>query len=98
MFYILKGKKTIQIDYEDWVLSSKITTIKRTPFINGMIWTLFLGLDHNISGVGEPELFESIICGGILDGKQYVYTTWDHAIKGHEYLLKKILQQTLELN
>lgn len=98
MFYVLKGKEPVLVDYDEWLLSRKIKTIEETVFFGGKIWTLFLGLDHNISGVGAPELFETIILGGVLDGKQFIYATWDQAIKGHQYLIKENLRQNLQLN
>jgi hypothetical protein len=45
--------------------------------------TVFLGLDHNFSGKGDPLLFETMIFGGPLDEHQRRYATWDQAERGH---------------
>lgn len=47
--------------------------------------TVFLGLDSNL--FGPPQLFESMVFGGPLDGDTYRYPTWDSALEGHKMLL-----------
>lgn len=46
--------------------------------------TVFLGLDHNFSGEGDPILFETMVFGGDRDGETTRYRTWDEAKTGHE--------------
>jgi hypothetical protein len=45
--------------------------------------TVFLGLDHNLWGGGDPLLWETMIFGG--DHDQYCerYSTYDDAVAGH---------------
>ena len=45
--------------------------------------TVFLGLDHNYSGVGAPILFETLVFGGAHDGEMWRYATWKQAEHGH---------------
>lgn len=45
--------------------------------------TVFLGLDHNFSGVGPPLLYETMIFGGEHDGYQDRYATGREAKLGH---------------
>lgn len=45
--------------------------------------TVFLGLDHNFSGEGEPVLFETMIFGGPMTEEQMRYSTWEQAALGH---------------
>lgn len=45
--------------------------------------TVFLGLDHNFSGRGDPVLFETMIFGGALDDGRWRYCTWADAERGH---------------
>lgn len=51
------------------------------------ISTVFLGLDHNYSGIGEPILFETMIFGGPHDQYQDRYTTKEEALIGHQKAL-----------
>ena len=45
--------------------------------------TVFLSIDHNFSGRGEPVLYETMIFGGPLDEEQWRYHTKDEALAGH---------------
>ena len=53
------------------------------------ISTVFLGLDHNALG-DKPQLFETMIFGGKLDGEMWRYSTWDEAVEGHKKAIKKV--------
>lgn len=48
--------------------------------------TVWLGLDHQFTGIGSPLLFETIIFNKDLRAEQYChfYSTWDEALAGHE--------------
>jgi len=48
-----------------------------------LVSTVFLGLDHNLFGVGPPILWETMILGGPLDGYQRRYSTRAAALEGH---------------
>lgn len=102
MFYILKEKKPIMVDYEDWVKWIKSNhpnrKVKQTQFNGGMVSTIFLGIDHNFSGFGEPLVFQSLVIGGINDGNSIRFTTWEEAEKGHEVMVKQNFMQNLQLN
>lgn len=52
--------------------------------------TVFLGLDHNHSGQGDPILFETMVFGGDLDGEMSRYRTWDEAEAGHEAMVARV--------
>jgi hypothetical protein len=45
--------------------------------------TVFLGIDHNFTGKGDPVLFETMIFGGPADGECKRATTWANALKNH---------------
>ena len=49
-----------------------------------VISTVFLGLDHNPTGRGQPVLFETMIFGGWHDEFQVRYRTYDEAEAGHK--------------
>ena len=53
---------------------------------------MFVGIDHNWSGVGPPILFETMTFSrhGDEDERDQVrYATWDQAIAGHAAMVRK---------
>lgn len=44
-------------------------------------------------GVNPPLLFETMIFGGKLNGRQWRYCTWDEAMAGHEQALNLLMVQ-----
>lgn len=45
--------------------------------------TVFLGLDHNFFGRGDPILWETMIFGGVNDFGQWRYDSREAALAGH---------------
>jgi hypothetical protein len=78
-------------EYLDWWGSDATS---RNLFIDivgpATVSTVFLGLDHNILGMGPPVLFESMIFGGKYDGEMQRYTSYLDAKDGHEAMVKKL--------
>jgi hypothetical protein len=58
--------------------------------------TVFLGLNHRLSGDGPPLLFETMVFGGARDGHMYRYSSWDDAEAGHEMEVKRVRQALAE--
>ena len=91
--YILKGKKVVLEDdllkWANWFETAdrqvRIEIIKKVQ-----VSTVFLGLDHNLTGKGKPILFETMVFGGKSDGFQQRYSTWKEAEEGHEKALKLV--------
>jgi len=52
--------------------------------------TVFLGLDHSWLGYGKPVLWETMIFGGEHDQYQARYTTYEHALEGHQEALNLV--------
>lgn len=95
MYYILKDKKPIEVNISKWVEwqdDFKKKIVKKENINDVEISTVFLGVNHNF-GEGEPILFETMIFGGKYDGEQERYCTWDEAIKGHEKIKERILNE-----
>lgn len=46
--------------------------------------TVFLGINYNFSGEGPPILFETMIFGGKSDERQWRYSSWEEAERGHK--------------
>jgi hypothetical protein len=95
-YYILKGKEIIEepdlLKWAQW-----FETQERFLFSNEIgggeirVSTVFLGLDHNWFGEGEPILFETMIFGGKFDNEQWRYRTYDEAEEGHKKVVAKAL-------
>ena len=63
--------------------------VAKTPFGDGEVSTVFLGLDHSFTG-GPPVLWETMIFGGPHDGWQDRYTSRANALAGHTQHAVKI--------
>lgn len=97
MHYMLVGHKIIKtndlFEWAEWFQNSN-RTIGNTVVGNDVkVSTVFLGLDHNFSGEGEPILFETMIFGGIRDCETIRYSTWDQALFGHNQIVKEFSQR-----
>lgn len=65
-----------------------LRTLALSEFENGVfLSTVFLSLDHNHWGQGEPVLYESMWFGGTHDGEQRRYCTKQEALEGHKEML-----------
>lgn len=89
--YKLEGKEVKKCNNVDEILSTfdlKNRKIKQTVVSGKLVSTVFLVLDHNFSGKGDPILFESLVFpeAEIMER----YRTYDQAIRGHEELVKKV--------
>lgn len=73
-------------DLLDWARSMNDVDLHRVGYDEigcVRISTVFLGLDHNHLGVGDPLLFETMIFDGGEDSYQTRCTTWDEAKEMH---------------
>lgn len=73
--YILddKGNPVFEPDlfkWSDWFASNKIIHVASEIVFGVRVSTVFLGLDYNYTGKGEPILWETMIFGGKLNQQQ----------------------------
>ena len=54
------------------------------------ISTVWLGINHNHSGEGDPVIFETMVFGGKFSEFQCRYSTLIGAIKGHKMVLESV--------
>lgn len=97
--YILKGKKPIPepdvLKWGKWFETSQEDRIVKQQTLKNGNWvsTVFLGLDHNFSGIGKPILFETMVFSSkeLGEGSDDTnrYETWEEAEKGHKTMVKK---------
>lgn len=68
--------------------------VAKTNLGNGIrVSTVFLCINHNFSGVGDPILFETMVFGGPLDEETERYCTEDEALKGHERMVQRVRKE-----
>lgn len=48
-----------------------------------LVSTVFLGLDHNFMGAGDPVLWETMVFNGRYDQYQERYSSQEAALRGH---------------
>ena len=91
--YILDGHTPIPCEDEKkwshWMASTDVR-IRYDTFGENEVSTVFLGLNHNFSGCGEPILFETCILSGVLQGELRRYETWEAAEVGHAEIVDRI--------
>lgn len=93
--YILKGKTPVAepdvLKWAEWFEThDKDRQVAVTELKNGkvLVSTVFLGLDHNFTGHGQPLLFETMIFGGKHDQEQIRTTSWAKAESAHKYMVE----------
>lgn len=56
--------------------------------------TVFLGMGNSHNG-STPKMFETMIFGGPRDQEQSRFQTWDEAVKGHDAVVKSLVEELL---
>lgn len=87
-YYVLKGRTAVPASMIEWARFFEDFGNRNVSFdeIGGItISTIFLGLDHNHFGGGEPLLFETMIFDESGEGNyQTRCSTWDEAKAMHD--------------
>src|SRR6516164_5670455 len=76
-------------DYLEWWGSNTKRQLFHDRVGPATVSTVFLGLDHNILGVGKPVVFETMVFGGVHAGAMNRYCTYQDAKEGHEEMIKR---------
>ena len=91
LYYILLDRTPIAVDLKTWAKwfeNFDNRRIARTEINERCsVSTVFIGLDHNWYGHGDPVLFESMVFGGPLDNAMRRYRSYAEAERGHEELV-----------
>src|SRR5687767_3446555 len=96
-WYRLDADKNVIGPLDDWMEGARLLGIEdrkvaRTTVYDGCeVSTVFLGLDHRMTGVreGKPIVFETMVFGGPFDGDGERYSTWAEAEAGHARFVEK---------
>lgn len=95
--YILQGEEVTKcnslIEWAEWFENQQNTILKQDTVGTVFISTIFLGLDFNHTGEGDPVLFETLIRRGGRYEKCVKHTNYKKAIEFHE----KVLNRTLSM-
>jgi hypothetical protein len=92
-YYILVGRLPVAVDlmtWARWVEDFKKRQIGDDEIGKVRVSTVFLGVNHNFFGRGDPVLFETMIFGGPLDGEEWRYASYDEAERGHGEAVAKV--------
>jgi hypothetical protein len=87
-YYKLEGQTPVAVEsfmeWSLWIMSAN-TTVMLNELNDSIISTRFVGIDLNPGGnsKSQPMVFETLVMGGVFDGKINRYPTWDEAIQGH---------------
>ncbi|MEH2032236.1 MAG: hypothetical protein V7K67_21740 [Nostoc sp.] len=85
-YYKLQGQSPIIAEsFLDWCLwmASADTRVMVNDIYNVNISTVFVGINLDPQQSGEPMIFETLVMGGVLDGKRNHWSTWEQAMQGH---------------
>lgn len=92
-FVLDENKNIIEADlltYSAFMHDFKNRIVKKTFFGNVEVSTVFLTIPH---GINLNEFFETMVFGGIYDGEQIRYETYEDALSGHEKIVLKIKKE-----
>lgn len=94
--YILEGKTAVLCsDLVTWARwfeenrSKRVVAKTELPDKGSTVSTVFLGLDHAY-GEGDPQIFETLVFDGKLEGEMNRYSTWDEAEAGHKAMVERV--------
>jgi hypothetical protein len=88
------------LEWSSWMKKSN-RVVAKTEVGDFLVSTVFLGIDHNHLGKGDPLLFESMVFDSHGRGSEMQrYFIWDEAEIGHTEMVHKlkILSSKAELN
>lgn len=94
-YYILEDERVVEEpDHEkwaEWYQGSRDTAcrIARTKVVYGTVETVFLGMNMTLAE-GPPQLFETKVHGGWLDGEWARHTTVSEAKRAHEAWVARV--------
>jgi len=94
-FMLCEGEIVEEPDYAKWAKwyeksYEQVRQVARTKAEYGTVSTIFLGMSMTLSQTQAPQLFETQIEGGWLEGERQRYSTLDEAKAGHESWVSRV--------
>lgn len=90
MFYDREGNEMSLDEWADSFMLRHTPEYKQVAFEDmgeARISTVWLGANHNMTGVGPPLIFETMIFGGPHDRWTQRYSTETAALAGHDQVM-----------
>jgi len=98
-YFRLEGREAVPCDHvfwRDWIKSADLRV--KLDRIGGVcVSTVFLGINYNFSGEGDPILFETVVMSEVelidmpsLNIRQRRYSTWTEAEAGHNATVERL--------
>jgi hypothetical protein len=93
--YILNGHDAvIEPDIRTWSkwMQATNTHVAKDELNGYLVSTVFLGLDHNFTSGGKPQLFDTMVFpeGDMSELYCARYATWDEAEAGHKLAIQMV--------
>ncbi len=89
-YYILANKKPVKIEdaleWAKWFEEEENWYVAKDIIDDSQVITFFQGLITE----GLPKLFQTMVIGGLLDGENEKYSTWQEAEAGHERIVERV--------
>lgn len=91
-FILAPDGEPTPVDMETWARwfeQNIATRVVAKTYIGDdvQVSTVFIGIDHNWSGQGDPLVFETMIFGGLWDEYQWRYTLRTEAQARHDAIV-----------
>jgi hypothetical protein len=112
-WYVLDGhtpRAVIALEWEEAMLARSRAVQQRgededpwrvafTDLVRCTVSTVFLGVNHNMTGEGDPVLFETMVFGNddMGGGDMRRYRTWEEAEAGHAEMVAHTRQTMLRV-
>jgi hypothetical protein len=95
--FILVDREPVEVDFMTWVVWFEDIDNRQIKYTQqGDVWvsTIFVGLDHNYSDRGPPNLFETMAFVGDHSVGQERYATLAEAEEGHARAVAEVFKAT----
>lgn len=97
-FILSDGKVSEETNYETWSkwyesTYEEVSNIAHTETAQAAVTTRFVAMSMSLDVNAAPQLFETSVSGGWLDGQSERYETLDQARAGHEAWVAKVKKE-----
>lgn len=91
MYYDRQGNLITLWQWAELVKDMEYKVVAIAEIEYARVSTVWLGLNHNFSGVGPPVIFETMIFGGEKDQWMWRWETEAEALAGHHVVVAMLM-------